>query len=205
KPVVLIAPSWQEDNILDLCIDDMLKSQLGRGWRVIVRPHPEYTKRYRPRWEALQARWAEVPEDELYFERDFSSNETVFTSDVLITDWSSVFCEFCFSTLKPCIFVDTPMKVQNPDWEKVGIVPTDISLRNQVGKSVAPEDIATIGDVAQTMMDNAQDWVETIKQVRAGMFFNLGHGAEAAGEYLLSTILDKQEQRAEEAEATKGA
>ena len=199
KPVVLIAPSWQEDNILDLCIDDMLKSLLGRGWRVIVRPHPEYTKRYRPRWEALQARWADTPEDELYFERDFSSNETVFTSDILITDWSSVFCEFCFSTLKPCIFVDTPMKVNNPDWEKVGIEPTDITLRNQVGMSIAPENIDTIGNLVQAMLDNAQDWVEIIEQVRAGMFFNLGHGAEVAGEYLLSTILEKQEKRAEEA------
>ena len=53
RDVVLIAPSWQEGNILDTCIDDMLKSVLGRGMRVIVRPHPEYTKRYSARWNAF--------------------------------------------------------------------------------------------------------------------------------------------------------
>ena len=83
---MLVAPSWQEGNILDSCFDDMMKGLLGRGWKVIVRPYPEFTKRYRPRWEALQARYEGTPEDELYFERDFSSNETIFTSDILITD-----------------------------------------------------------------------------------------------------------------------
>ncbi len=192
KPTVLIAPSWQENNILDLCIDDMVESMLGRGWRIIVRPHPEYTKRYRPRWEALQNRFEHIPEDELYFERDFSSNETIFTSDILITDWSSVFCEFAFSTLKPCIFVDTPMKEGNPYWREVGIEPTDISLRNQVGVSFAPEKASQIGETIADMLAHTADWHDEIERIRSEFIFNLGHGAEVTGEYLLSSILEKQ-------------
>lgn len=195
KPVVLIAPSWQEDNILDLCIDDMIEGLMGHGWRIIVRPHPEYTKRYRPRWDALQARYEGVSEDELYFERDFSSNTTVFTSDILITDWSSVFCEFSLSTLKPCVFMDTPMKVNNPDWEKVGIEPVDISLRNQVGVSLDPAQAKKIDEVVGEMLANPDKWHDRIEEVRAGLISNLGHGGEAAGEYLLSSMLEKQEAR----------
>ena len=198
KPVVLIAPSWQEDNILDSCIDDMLKGLLGRGWRIIVRPHPEYTKRFRPRWEALQGRYAEVPEDELYFEKDFSSNKTIFTSDILITDWSSVFCEFAFSTLKPCVFIDTPMKVNNPDWDKLGVEPTDISLRNRVGESFDPAEAERIGDTVKRMIEGQAEWADRIANVRGELIFNLGHGGEAAGEYLLESLLEKQRtQRAE--------
>ena len=195
RPVVLVAPSWQEGNILDSCIDDMLGSLLGHGWRVIVRPHPEFTKRYRPRWEALQARYESVPESELYFERDFSSNVTVFTSDILITDWSSVFCEFSFSTLKPCVFMNTPMKVGNPDWERVGIEPTDISLRNRVGVSLDLNDTAQIGQVVERMLAEQPQWAGKIEAVRDELIFNVGHGAEAAGEYLLADILEKQRQR----------
>ena len=194
-PTVLIAPSWQEDNLLDSCVDDMLENLLGRGWRVIVRPHPEYTKRYRPRWEALQSRWEHVSEDELYFERDFSSNKTIWTSDVLVTDWSSVACEFAFSTLKPCIFVNTPMKVGNPHWEELGIVPTDISLRDQVGVSIEVADAATAGDVIADMLAHQGDWRDKIGQVRGDFIFNLGHGAEVSGEYLLEAILGKQSER----------
>ena len=194
-PTVLIAPSWQDGNLLDSCIDDMLKGLVGRDVRVIVRPHPEYTKRYRPRWEALQTRWADVPESQLYFERDFSSNSTIWTSDILITDWSSIACEFAFSTLKPCIFVDTPMKVGNPDWLELGIEPTDISLRNQVGKSFDPERAGEIGEAVSDMVAHAADWHDEIERVRSGFIFNLGHGAEVSGEYLLTAVLEKQAAR----------
>lgn len=195
RPVVLVAPSWQDGNILDSCFDDMISGLKDRGWKVIVRPHPEYTKRYRPRWEALQAHYADVPEDELYFEKDFSSNETIFTSDILITDWSSVFCEFAFSTLKPCVFVDTPMKVNNPDWEKTGINPTDITLRNRVGESFDPAKAADIGRTIERMLASQAEWSDKIATIRDEMIFNVGHGGAAAGEYLLSTVLEKQEAR----------
>ena len=195
RPVVLVAPSWQEDNILDLCIDNLLGGLMGHGWKVIVRPHPEYTKRYRPRWEALLARYADVPEDELYFERDFSSNMTIFTSDILITDWSSVFCEFSFSTLKPTVFVDTPIRIGNPEWEKIYPEATDITLRNRVGASFDPADAANIGQAVQDMLANQAEWADKIETVRNEMIFNLGHGGEAAGEYLLSAILDAQAKR----------
>ena len=192
RPTVLVAPSWQEDNLLDLCVDDLLGQLLGRGWRVVVRPHPEYTKRYRPRWESLQARYAHIPESELFFERDFSSNETVFTSDVLITDWSSVFCEFSFSTLRPSVFVDTPMKVGNPDWEELGIEPTDISLRNRVGRSFDPGDLSGLGDAVAEMIEHPDAWSARIAEVRSSTIYNIGHSAEIAGEYLLQAMLDKQ-------------
>ena len=195
KHTVLIAPSWQEGNVLDSCFEGLMKGLIDKGWRVIVRPHPEYTKRFRARWEALQARYADVPESELYFEKDFSSNETIWTSDVLITDWSSVACEFSFSTLKPCIFVDTPMKVGNPYWKELGIEPTDITLRNRVGVSFAPENAERIGETIEDMFANWPKWQERIEQVRRGFIFNIGHGGEAAGEYLLEAILAKQEAR----------
>ena len=195
RPTILIGPSWQEGNVLDSCFDALMEGLLGRGWRIVVRPHPEYTKRFRARWEALQARYAHIDADELYFERDFSSNETIWTSDILITDWSSVACEFAFSTLKPCIFVDTPMKVGNPDWEQLGLEPTDISLRRQIGAQLAVERALEAGDIASGMLADGATWNERIRAVRDGFIFNVGHGGEAAGEYLLEAVLRAQQAR----------
>ena len=194
-PVVLIAPSWQEGPLLDSCFDDLAASLLDRGWKVVVRPHPEYTKRYRARWEALQARYASRSEEELFFERDFSSNKTIWTSDILVTDWSSVACEFSFSTLKPCIFLDTPMKVGNPEWRDLGIEPTDITLRNQIGVSFDPASASHIGETVADMLASSDEWRMSIAAVREGFIYNCGHGAEVSGEYLLSSILRKQANR----------
>ena len=195
RPVVLVAPSWQEDNLLDSCIDDIIGSLLGNGWRIIVRPHPEYTKRYRPRWEALLARYADTPEDELYFEKDFSSNETIFTSDILVTDWSSVSFEFAFSTLKPCIFFNTKMKENNPEWREIGVEQMDVVLRNRIGVALEPTEAARIDETVADMLANRADWEKRIADIREGFICNVGHGGEAAGKYLLSAVLEKQAQK----------
>lgn len=195
RPVVLIAPSWQEDNMLDLCIDEMLEQVIGRGYRIIVRPHPEYIKRYGARWEALQQRFASVPSDELYFESDFSSSDSIFAADVMVTDWSSISCEFSFTTLKPTLFIDTPMKVGNPDWEEWGIEPTDLSLRNEIGISLKPEEIQLFGETVDGMIASPERWRAQIEDVRRHFLFNLGTSAEVAGEFLLSKILQKQQEK----------
>ena len=44
KTTVLIAPSWQKDNIVDSCLEQILDELKGRGWNIIVRPHPQHIR-----------------------------------------------------------------------------------------------------------------------------------------------------------------
>lgn len=195
KPSILIAPSWQQDNLLDLCVDELLEGLAGNGWNIIVRPHPEYKKRYSIRWEAIVKRYEGNPD--IVFERDFSSNETIFNSDVLITDWSSIFCEFCFTTKRPAIFIDTPMKIGNPDWEELGLPATDITLRNEVGTSIAVEEVREkVAAVVQEMLNNPSAWNDRIESIRNNFVFNLGNGGKVAGEFVLNRVLEMQEKNA---------
>ena len=50
---ILIAPSWQEDNLLDSCIDQLINGLFCDGYHITVRPHPEYVKRYGARMQAM--------------------------------------------------------------------------------------------------------------------------------------------------------
>lgn len=193
KPTVIIAPSWQEDNLLDLCFDDIAKPLLDNGYKVIVRPHPEYTKRFKPKWEMLQEKYSGYSEDEIFFQKDFSENESILASDILLTDWSSVFCEFSFVTLKPSIFINTPMKVGNPEWEKLGIEPTDISWRDELGRSIDVDKLNTLPAIVNDMIQNKEKWTDQILKVRSESFYNLGHSAEVAGRYILKTIQEQQQ------------
>lgn len=196
RPEVLIAPTWNYDNILDSCIDDMLGELLGHGYHITVRPHPEYKKRYRPKLDALMARYADVPADELSFECDFSGQSSILSADVLVTDWSSVAEEFSFTTLKPCVFVDTAMKELNHDWREITEwLPSDISLRNEIGRSVDPKDLSGLRDVIDDMVGDPDRWAGQIREIRSRMVANPGHGGEAAGEFLLGEMLAQQEQR----------
>ena len=199
-PTVLIGPSWTESNLLDSCIDPMLEGLLQQRVRVVLRPHPEYVKRFKARWLSLKDRWAAreagaaaLGEGRLVWEDDFSRNDTVFLSDVLITDWSSIAYEFSFSTCRPCVFIDTPVRVKNPDWEQFGLPSTDITLRKQIGVSVAPEDAAKVGVQTADLIAHASDWADDIARLRSEFVFNVGHADEAAGEYLLGRLVEKEQ------------
>lgn len=197
RPVVLIGPSWQPDNLCDSCIDELIESLLGHGWRVIVRPHPEYVKRYKPRWEAILERWSHVPQDELFFEKDFSRNDTVFKADILITDWSSVAFEFSFCTKKPSLFINTTPKLNNPNYQEFADNPSDLWLRHEVGRAIDPDQVSQAGDIVTEMLATADTWHDKIADIVEGYIFNLGHGGQAAGEYILTSLLAKQQAREE--------
>ena len=135
---ILIAPSWQKDNILDSCIEQLLDNLKELNYQVIVRPHPQYVRHFEERIDALARKYGAAG---VQVQKDFSSNKTVYMADLLITDWSSIAFEYTFSTLKPVLFINTPMKILNPDYQELSTVPIDLELRNRVGISLETGEI----------------------------------------------------------------
>lgn len=188
RPKILIAPSWQPDNILDSCIDPMLDQLLDQGYEVVVRPHPEYVKRYKPRMDQIVNRYAGREDSGLRFELDFTSNTSIFDSDVLITDWSGTAYEFSFVTLKPAVFIDTKPKINNPEYKKLGIEPLEFSLRSEVGIRVDPAEMSGLNEKIRELLDHQSQYAEHIKGIREKYIANFGKSAEVGGQYILSQL-----------------
>ena len=191
-PVILIAPSWQEDNIMDSCIDGLLTALLPMQYRVIVRPHPQYVRHYPEKLQALQAKYASSPNFTL--QTDFSSNETVFNADVLVTDWSGTAYEYSFTTLKPCLFINTPMKVMNPDYRDIDVTPFDISIRNQIGIALEPGQIDQIAPAVHRLLHEQAFSPDSIAALRSQSLFNIGKAASVGADYLINRLIEKSRQ-----------
>lgn len=188
---VLIAPSWQEDNILDSCIDGIISALVGEGNHITVRPHPEYVKRYGAAMNALVERYSGYDEKQLTFELNFSKNKSIYTSDVLITDWSGVATEFCFATKRPAVFINTKMKCPNPNYTKIDLIPVEISLRNEIGVAVDKDKVSTLGDVLDTLDKNAATYKEAIIDREKTLIFNPGTAAKCGADYILKSLSEK--------------
>lgn len=195
---VLIGPSYQADNILDSCLDGLLESIVGKGFRVIVRPHPQYKKRYPARLEALVEKWKDRFDENFFFETDFSSNESTFSADVLVTDWSTIAHEFAFSVLRPVLFIDTPMKVVNPNYKAYGLPVTDIEWRNEIGVSLKPDEVSRAGDVVRDLLANGEARAESLRAFRDKVVFSVGHFGENSGRYILSRLLERSRRKSEQ-------
>lgn len=195
-PQALIAPSWQKDNIMELCLPQTVAPLLKAGFMVTVRPHPEYVKRFSQKiLESLAGFERELEEGSLVLERDFSSNKTVYLADVVITDWSSIAQEFSYATKKPSIFINTPFKVMNHAWEDLELESLDVSLRNQIGVDIPLDELENIGSVAQEMIAQRDSYRERIIQVMEANLYNVGTAAEHAGAYLLSSLAQHEARR----------
>ena len=192
---ILIAPSWQPDNILDSCLDALLSELLGRGFAVTVRPHPEYVKRYGERMDAIMERYKDYAGKDLRFETDFTSNSSIFESDVVISDWSGTAYEFVFVTGKPAVFVDTPMKVNNPGWQELGIEPMEIALRNEVGIRLNPAELTGAGDKIAALLERQASYIKSNLAIRDKLIANYGHSSEVAGKYIIESLKEKAKNR----------
>ncbi|MBQ2806205.1 MAG: membrane protein insertase YidC [Clostridia bacterium] len=189
---ILIAPSWQEDNLLDSVIDDLIGALYCDEYHLTVRPHPEYVKRYGARMQAIVDKYQHMVGDGLSFELDFTANRSIYSADMLITDWSGIALEYCFATLRPAMFINTKIKCMNPNWEKIGLTPVEITLRDVVGISVDKDEVAGCRAVAKDLFARADEYEKKIADVLADHIYNQGKAGEIGANYLLGSLVEKR-------------
>jgi len=192
KPQILIAPSWQKDNILEYCLDELLGGLPGDIYSIIVRPHPEFIKRFPAKMSSIINKYSN---GDVEIQTDFSSNYTVYSSDLIITDWSSIAQEFSFITKKPSLFINTPMKIMNPEWKMINVEPIDIWIRNEIGISIDVENLSYIGSFVMNLINSVDDYQEKISRIFNEYVYNAGHSAEVGGKYIINKIKEKNNEQ----------
>ncbi len=195
KKEILIAPSWQEDNLLDSCIDTLIDKLYCDDYHITVRPHPEYVKRYKPKMQAIVDRYRDKVGDKLTFELDFSHNKSVYSSDLLITDWSGIALEYCFATKHPAMFVNTQMKCMNPNWERIGCTPVEITLRDRVGISVDKDKLPTCDEIVRDLLNRTEEYRGIITNVLNEHLYNIGTAGEVGADYILNSLVSKKKSK----------
>ena len=189
QKTILIAPSWQKDNIMDSCIEQMLEQLTDLPYRIIVRPHPQYVRHFSEKLDALSARHEK---DGIEIQRDFSSNKTVYMADLLVTDWSSIAFEYAFSTLKPVLFINTPMKVINPQYQELSSVPVDIELRDKVGIPLEESALNQLCPSVEKLLYDNQFSKESLSRLKEQYIYNAGTSGSVGAKYIIDRLIEMQ-------------
>ncbi|MCR5087095.1 MAG: membrane protein insertase YidC [Lachnospiraceae bacterium] len=186
RPKILIAPSWQPGNIIESCAEALLTSLSEMQCDIILRPHPQQVKHEPERFELLKERYAACENIEI--QTDFSANSPVLDADLLITDWSDISWEYAFVTLRPILYIDTPMKVMNPEYDRIPTKPINIVLRDVLGTVIAPENAADAGAAAAELIRRAPEYREIIKKTREAHVYNIGKSAKLCALYIVKSL-----------------
>ena len=169
-------------------IEEILDNLTGHGYHITVRPHPQYVRHFEEKLKLLAKKYEDKKDIELQL--DFSSNKTVFDADVLITDWSGIAYEYSFTTLKPTLFINTPMKIMNPDYKEIDIVPFDIEARDQVGISVDTDKLSSLNDSVQRLLTEEIYSKESLAEIRSKYLYNVGTSANVGAKYIIKQLIN---------------
>ena len=184
-PKILLAPSWGDKTTFNLCGQQLVRTLLQEGLEVMVRPHP-MTRMETP--HVLDDLYREFQGNHFFIvEENIKNTESFFNSDVLISDWSGISYEYAFGTEKPVLFMDVPLKVNNPKYKEVG-EPVDVKIRRELGEVVKPEDISTIGLVIRKMIKEREAYKKKILEARKKMVYNFGNSSDAGAKYILDCL-----------------
>lgn len=182
---ILIAPSWQSENIIDSCLETILDKLKGKNYEIIVRPHPQEVRLKQDYMDVLKKKYTS---ENVEIQTDFSSNNPIQQADLLITDWSDISCEFAFSTLKPVLFINTPMKIMNPEYQKIPTEPINIALRDKVGKNLDMDKLDLLPETVEYLLTHTQQYREQIDHVSDMYLYNHGTSSTVGGKYIIEAM-----------------
>lgn len=190
KRNILIAPTWGKVCILNSCINELIDALLVSGnYTVTVRPHPEYMKR-EPKMAKQLVQKVNKTTD-VTFDDDLFSSRSLYKADILITDQSGIAFEYALGTERPVLFIDTPLKMQNPSYQELGIPPVEISYRSSLGVRVPPEQIRDIDAYIKELEMRRNTFPNDMRDVRKSLIFNWMSSAEKGAKYLHDIALSK--------------
>lgn len=191
RPLVLIAPTWGESSIFNVCGRELIETLLNAGFKVIMRPHYQ-SKRLTPDViKTLTQRFASNPDFEYISQMD--ETLSLFRSDILISDWSAMALEYSLGLEKPVLFIDVPRRIRNPHWQELAIEPMESAIRSQVGEIVAPDQLQLVPDKVKELLSRRSEFISHMRELRQQLVFNLGSSiTEGAKE--LARISDQQTQ-----------
>ncbi len=181
--VVLIAPSWGVNGLIETKGQEIISILLDSGFDVILRPHPMTIKKSNKVIQKIEKEF----KDNLNFklETDIRNTESFFLCDCMISDWSGVAIEYAFAFEKPIFYVDTPQKNNNPEYDQIDLVPLEEKIRSQIGEVISLSELSIIPSKINQFLQSQNKFKEKIQKNKEETVFNVGNSGEQGAKYLL--------------------
>jgi YidC/Oxa1 family membrane protein insertase len=186
EQICLIAPTWDpqgKSSLMDSCVDEILEVLAKSRFKVWLRPHPEYVKRFQKKIEAIQKRISKYPNISLQME--LGSMQCLHEADVLVTDHSAIAMEYVLGTERPVLYIDTPTRVDNPECDRLNIEPIENKLRSAIGARLLPAEVKNIAQVLEKLIADKDTFRQGVPALRDLLVANWQHSAAVGGDFIL--------------------
>ncbi len=183
---VLVAPSWGPDGLIEQHGMQVVETLIDAGLNVILRPHPRTIRFHGDVIAAIRDRFG--ASERFTLDTDPNAVTSLLAAQVMVSDWSGAALEFSFGLLRPVLFVDVPRKVNNPDYESLGIEPLEVSVRDRLGKVLAVDHMNDMGREVRRLLEQAPKWHEDLQAARDELVYHPGDSGRAGAQALMDIL-----------------
>lgn len=180
--LILIAPSYGNENLLETCGVKIIDLLLKNDFKVLLRPHFKTIKESVKLLELIKEKFSK--NSNFILEEGIISTNSFHNSICMISDWSGISFEYAFTFKRPVIFIDTPKKVLNPNSNAISNKPIEIEIRNQIGYVVPQDKVEQILDFLKKIEHNDDIISNKIQEIRSETVFNIGKSAKVGAKYI---------------------
>jgi YidC/Oxa1 family membrane protein insertase len=186
---VLLAPSWGEQTILNLCGLELADIILGAGFRLTLRPH------FQTRWQTpevidrITTRYGSHPRFRL--EEQMAESDSLHASHVMITDWSGAGQDYGMGLEKPVLYIDVPPKSRNTAWPELGMEPFERFVRDKIGALLPPSRLAEAPGVIRRLVRDPGQFRRDAANLRRDWMYNVGRSGEAGAQAVAAIAAER--------------
>lgn len=180
---VLLAPSWGPDSILNKYGERILKALKDTGFKIIVRAHPQTIINEKDFYEGLVAKF---PENENFvWDRSNDNFETLYQSDIMITDFSGIIFDYTYVFDRPLMYADTSMDTAPYDAAWLDEEVWRLAILPDLGLKLSEEDFPRMKEVIESVSDNER-YAAGRERYRNESWQIIGNSASNIVDYLLN-------------------
>lgn len=182
---VLLAPSWGDNSLTNRYGERLIDALINTGYDVIYRPHPQSFIADRELMDRLEKKY--MDSERFYWDMNSDNFDSLYKSDILISDFSGIIFDYAFCFDKPVIYTNEGFDssaydawwLENDSW-------TLKNIKN-VGKELKQEEFDSIKECIDELIssDSVKEKRETMKQIA---WRNQGRAAIAITDYMEKRI-----------------
>jgi YidC/Oxa1 family membrane protein insertase len=190
---VLLAPSWGEQTILNVCGPELVDVLIEAGVFVTLRPH------YQTRWmtpeliDRIASKYAAHPKFRLL--EQMGESDSLYDSHIMITDWSGAGMDYGMGLEKPVIYIDLPPKARNDWWPQLEMEPFESYVRDKIGAIVDPGKLNELPSIIERLVADSDQFKKNVADLRSEWVCNPGGSAQAAARAIVSLADQAARQR----------
>ena len=186
KDLILITPSYGDENLLEKCGIELIDTLLKSDFRVLLRPHFRTLRDSKELIDSIKNKFGKNPS--FIFEDGVIPPEYFHNSICMISDWSGISMEYAFTFERSVIFIDVPKKILNPNADDLPLEPIEISIRKKIGHIVSTNNIREIPNIINNLNNNTEDFKEQLKLIRQNTVFNISTSSKIGANYIEKLI-----------------